>query len=48
MKNSEKCNSMLEVLSEVNALKRKSEEQVDDLRKLEETLKLLKEKKRKL
>ena len=29
-------------------MKRESEEQVDDLRKLEETLKLLKEKKRKL
>ena len=48
VKNSEKCNSMLEIISEVHALKRKSEEQVDDMRKLEETLKLLKEKKRKL
>ena len=39
---------MLEMISEVNELKRKSEEQVDDMRKLEETLKLLKDKKRKL
>ena len=39
---------MLEIISEVNVLKRKSQEQVDDMRKLEETLKLLKEKKRKL
>ena len=36
------------MISEVNELKRKSEEQVDDMRKLEETLKLLKDKKRKL
>ena len=35
-------------MSEVNVLKRKSQEQVDDMRELEETLKLLKEKKRKL
>ena len=48
MRNSEKCNNMLEIISEVNVLKRKSQEQVDDMRKLEETLKLLKEKKRKL
>ena len=48
VKNSEKCNNMLEMISEANELKRKSEEQVDDMRKLEETLKLLKEKKRKL
>ena len=48
VKNSEKCNNMLEIISEVHALKQKSEEQVDDMRKLEETLKLLKEKKRKL
>ena len=48
VKNSEKCNNMLGIISEANALKRKSEEQVDDMRKLEETLKLLKEKKRKL
>ena len=47
MINSEKCN-MLEIISEANVLKRKSEEQVDDMRKTEETLKLLKEKKRKL
>ena len=46
--NSEKCNNMLEIISEGNAFKQKSEEQVDDMRKLEETLKLLKEKKRKL
>ena len=46
VKNSEKCNSMLEITSEGNALKQKSEEQVDDMRKLEETLKLLKERKR--
>ena len=39
---------MLEIISEVNVLKRKSQEQVDDMRELEETLKLLKEKKRKL
>ena len=38
---------MLDILSEANALKRKSEEQVDDMRKPKETLKL-KEKKRKL
>ena len=44
-KNSEKCKNMLDILSEANALKRKSEEQVDDMRKPEETLKLLKEKK---
>ena len=44
MENSEKCNNVLEVKSEANALKRRSEEQVDDMRKLEETLKLLKEK----
>ena len=36
------------MISEVNELKRKSEEQVDDMRKLGETLKLLKDKKRKL
>ena len=48
VKNSEKCNNMLEIISEATELKRKSEEQVDDMRKLEETLKLLKEKKRKL
>ena len=48
VKNSEKCNNMLEMISEVNELKRKSEEQVDDMRKLEDTLKLLKDKKRKL
>ena len=46
-KNSEKCKNMLDMLSEANALKRKSEEQVDDMRKPKETLKL-KEKKRKL
>ena len=39
---------MLEVITEANVLKRKSKKQVDDMRKLEETLKLLKEKKRKL
>ena len=44
--NSEKCNNMLEIISEGNAFKQKSEEQVDDMRKLEETLKLLKERKR--
>ena len=48
VKNSDKCNNMLEMISEANELKWKSEEQVDDMRKLEETLKLLKEKKRKL
>ena len=48
VKNSEKYNNMLELISEANALKRKSEEQIDDIRKLEETLKLSKEKKRKL
>ena len=48
VKKSEKCNNMLDIISEANALKQKSEEQVDDMRKLEETLKLLKEKKRKL
>ena len=46
VKNSGKCNNMLEITSEGNALKQKSEEQVDDMRKLEETLKLLKERKR--
>ena len=44
VRNSEKCNNMLEIISEVNVLKRKSQEQVDDMRKPEETLKLLKEK----
>ena len=44
VRNSEKCNNMLETISEVNVLKRKSQEQVDDMRKPEETLKLLKEK----
>ena len=39
---------MLEIITEANVLKRKSKKQVDDMRKLEETLKLLKEKKRKL
>ena len=39
---------MLEIISEANTLKRKSDEQVDDMRELEETLKLLKEQKRKL
>ena len=29
-----KCDNMLEIISEANALKRKSEEQVDDIRKL--------------
>ena len=48
VKNSEKCNNMLEIISEANALKRKSDEQVDDMRELEETSKLLKEQKRKL
>ena len=48
VKNSEKCNNILEIISEANALKRRSEKQVDDMRKLEEALKLLKEKKRKL
>ena len=48
VKNSEKRNNMLEIISEAIELKRKSEEQVDDMRKLEETLKLLKDKKRKL
>ena len=37
---------MLDILSEANALKQKCEEQVDDMRKPEETLKLLKEKKK--
>ena len=46
VKNSGKCNNMLEITSEGNALKQKSEEQVDDMGKLEETLKLLKERKR--
>ena len=36
---------MLETISEAHALKRKYEEQVDDMGKLEETLKLLKDKK---
>ena len=48
VKNSEKCNDMLEIISEANTLKRKSDEQVDDMRELEETSKLLKEQKRKL
>ena len=49
VKNSEKCNdNMLEIISEANTLKRKSDEQVDDMRELEETSKLLKEQKRKL
>ena len=48
MKNSEKCNDMLEIISEANTLKRKSDEQVDDMRELEETSKLLKEQKRNL
>ena len=48
VKNSEKCNNMLEIISEANALKRKSDEQIDDMRELEETSKLLKEQKRKL
>ena len=39
---------MLEIITEANVLKRKSKKQVDDMRKLEEKLKLLKEKKRKL
>ena len=47
MKNFEKYNNILEIISEANALTRKSTEQVGDVRKLEETLKLLKEKKRK-
>ena len=45
VKNSEKCNSMLEITSEGNALKQKSEEQVDDMRKLEETLTFKREEK---
>ena len=36
---------MLETISEADPLKQKSEEQVDDMRKLQETLKLLKDKK---
>ena len=48
MINVEICNNILEIISEANALTRKSEEQVGDVRKLEETFKLLKEKKRKL
>ena len=39
---------MLEIITEANELKRKSKKQVDDMKKLEETLKLLKEKERKL
>ena len=39
---------MLEIISEANTLKRKSDEQVDDMRELEETSKLLKEQTRKL
>ena len=39
---------MLEIITEANVLKPKSKKQVDDMRKLEETLKLLKEKKRKI
>ena len=48
MRNSEECSNMLETISEANALKRKSEEQIDDMRKLQETLQILKDKKRKL
>ena len=36
---------MLETILEAHALKRKYEEQVDDMGKVEETLKLLKDKK---
>ena len=45
VKNSGKCNNMLEITSEGNALKQKSEEQVDDMRKLEETLTFKREEK---
>ena len=38
---SEECSNMLEPISEANALKRKSEEQIDDMRKLQETLQKL-------
>ena len=48
VRNSEECSNMLETISEANALKRKSEEQIDDMKKLQETLQILKEKKRKL
>ena len=48
VRNSEECSNILETISEANALKRKSEEQIDDMRKLQETLQILKEKKRKL
>ena len=43
--NSEKCKNMLEIISEGNAFKQKSEEQVDDMRKLEETLTFKREEK---
>ena len=45
VRNSDKCTNMLETISEAHALKRKYEEQVDDMGKVEETLKLLKDKK---
>ena len=45
VRNSDKCTNMLETISEAHALKRKYERQVDDMGKLEETLKLLKDKK---
>ena len=48
VRNSKEFSNMLETISEANALKRKSEEQIDDMRKLQETLQILKEKKRKL
>ena len=45
MRNSDKCTKMLETISEAHALKRKYEEQVDDMGKFEETPQLLKDKK---
>ena len=44
VRNSDKCTKMLETISEAHALKRKYEEQVDDMGIFEETLKLLKDK----
>ena len=44
VRNSDKCTKLLETISEAHALKRKYEEQVDDMGIFEETLKLLKDK----
>ena len=48
VKDAEKSDNILAAIAEANGLKRKSEEQLKDIKVHEESLKLLREKRRKL